>query len=78
MDREDLDKQPMKESMENPCSRPLFSRQKKGSHKGRMKIAALALAMLVIGGAGGCYFGEFHSTKKRGCRLFLPDARQYE
>ncbi|WP_297021716.1 S1C family serine protease [uncultured Dialister sp.] len=38
----------------------------KGSHKGRMKIAALALAMLVIGGAGGCYFGEFHSTKNGG------------
>ncbi|WP_296097334.1 S1C family serine protease [Dialister sp.] len=38
----------------------------KGSHKGRMKIAALALAMLVIGGAGGCYFGEFQSPKKAG------------
>lgn len=59
MDREDLDKQ-LKEHGES------MQQTEKGSHKGRMKIAALALAMLVIGGAGGCYFGEFHSTKNGG------------
>ena len=59
MDREDLDKQ-LKEHGE------AMQQTEKGSHKGRMKIAALALAMLVIGGAGGCYFGEFQSPKKAG------------
>lgn len=31
-----------------------------------MKIAALALSMLIIGGAGGCYFGDFALPKKGG------------
>ncbi|WP_418461364.1 S1C family serine protease [Dialister succinatiphilus] len=37
-----------------------------GSKSGRMKIAALALSMLIIGGAGGCYFGDFALPKKGG------------
>ncbi len=51
MDREDLDKQLKEhgEAMEGKIS---------GSSKGRMKVMALALAMLVVGGAGGCFFGN--------------------
>ncbi|WP_302550830.1 S1C family serine protease [uncultured Dialister sp.] len=37
-----------------------------GSRSSRMKIAALALSMLIIGGAGGCYFGDFALPKKGG------------
>ncbi|WP_299142721.1 trypsin-like peptidase domain-containing protein [uncultured Dialister sp.] len=57
MDREDLDKQ-LKENGE------AMKDTSRGSRSGRMKIAALALAMLVIGGAGGCYFGGFSGTQK--------------
>ena len=57
MDREYLDKQ-LKENGE------AMKDTSRGSRSGRMKIAALALAMLVIGGAGGCYFGGFSGTKK--------------
>ncbi len=51
MDREDLDKQ-LKEHGE------AMQQQPAGSRKGRMKILAVALAMLVVGGAGGCFFGS--------------------
>ncbi|WP_301872220.1 S1C family serine protease [uncultured Dialister sp.] len=37
-----------------------------GSRSSRMKIAALALSMLIIGGAGGCYFGDFALPQKGG------------
>lgn len=57
MDREDLDKQ-LKENGE------AMKDTSRGSRSGRMKIAALALAMLVIGGAGGCYFGGFSGIQK--------------
>lgn len=59
MDREDLDKK-LKENGE--AMKGTFY----GSRNGRMKIAALALAMLIIGGAGGCYFGGFSLPKKEG------------
>lgn len=59
MDREDLDKK-LKENGE------AMKGTSHGSRNGRMKIAALALAMLIIGGAGGCYFGGFSLPKKDG------------
>jgi serine protease Do len=59
MDREDLDKK-LKENGE------AMKETSYGSRNGRMKIAALALAMLIIGGAGGCYFGGFSLPKKEG------------
>ena len=59
MDREDLDKK-LKENGE------AMKETSHGSRNGRMKIAALALAMLIIGGAGGCYFGGFSLPKKEG------------
>lgn len=59
MDREDLDKK-LKENGET------MKETSHGSRNGRMKIAALALAMLIIGGAGGCYFGGFSLPKKEG------------
>lgn len=59
MDREDLDKK-LKENGE------AMKVTSHGSRNGRMKIAALALAMLIIGGAGGCYFGGFSLPKKEG------------
>lgn len=59
MDREDLDKK-LKENGE------AMKGTSHGSRNGRMKIAALALAMLIIGGAGGCYFGGFSLPKKEG------------
>lgn len=59
MDREDLDKQ-LKENGE------AMKDTSRGSRSGRMKIAALALAMLIIGGAGGCYFGNFALPQKGG------------
>ena len=59
MDREDLDRQ-LKEKGE------VMNGGEKVSSHGRMKIAALALAMLIIGGAGGCYFGEFTMPQKGG------------
>ena len=51
MDREDLDKQ-LKEHGE------AMGKEISGSKKGRMKLMALALALLVAGGAGGCFFGS--------------------
>ena len=51
MDREDLDKQ-LKEHGE------AMDKTITGSRKGRMKILAVALALLVIGGAGGCFLGN--------------------
>ena len=57
MDREDLDKQ-LKEHGE------AMDVTRTGSRKGRMKILAMALALLVIGGAGGCFLGEMPSLKK--------------
>lgn len=59
MDREDLDKK-LKEHGE------AMKETSQGSRSGRMKIAALALAMLIIGGAGGCYFGGFSAPGKSG------------
>lgn len=59
MDREDLDKK-LKENGE------AMKGTSHGSRNGRMKIAALALAMLIIGGAGGCYLGGFSLPKKEG------------
>ena len=50
MDREDLDQQ-LKEHGE------AMQKEITGSRKGRMKLFAAALALLVIGGAGGCFFG---------------------
>jgi serine protease Do len=59
MDREDLDRKLKEngEAMKEPSH---------GSKSSRMKIAALALSMLIIGGAGGCYFGDFALPKKGG------------
>lgn len=57
MDREDLDKQ-LKEHGEN------MNLVSSDHHKGKVKIAALALALLVIGGAGGCFFGDFKTENK--------------
>ena len=57
MDREDLDKQ-LKEHGEN------MNFVSSDHHKGKVKIAALALALLVIGGAGGCFFGDFKTENK--------------
>lgn len=57
MDREDLDKQ-LKEHGEN-MNLVSFDHR-----KGKVKIAALALALLVIGGAGGCFFGDFKTENK--------------
>ena len=48
MDREDLDQQ-LKEHGE------AMQKEITGSRKGRMKLFAAALALLVIGGAGGCF-----------------------
>lgn len=59
MDREDLDRK-LKENGE------AMKETAHGSKSGRMKIAALALSMLIIGGAGGCYFGDFALPKKGG------------
>lgn len=59
MDREDLDRK-LKENGET------MKETSHGSKSGRMKIAALALSMLIIGGAGGCYFGDFALPKKGG------------
>ena len=59
MDREDLDRK-LKENGE------AMKETSHGSKSGRMKIAALALSMLIIGGAGGCYFGDFALPKKGG------------
>lgn len=59
MDREDLDRK-LKENGE------AMKGTSHGSKSGRMKIAALALSMLIIGGAGGCYFGDFALPKKGG------------
>ena len=59
MDREDLDRK-LKENGET------MKETSHGSRSGRMKIAALALSMLIIGGAGGCYFGDFALPKKGG------------
>lgn len=59
MDREDLDRK-LKENGE------AMKETSNGSKSGRMKIAALALSMLIIGGAGGCYFGDFALPKKGG------------
>ena len=47
MDREDLDRK-LKENGE------AMKETSHGSKSSRMKIAALALSMLIIGGAGGC------------------------
>ena len=58
MDREDLDQQ-LKEHGE------AMQKEITGSRKGRMKLFAAALALLVIGGAGGCFFGEFSAIPKR-------------
>ena len=58
MDREDLDQQ-LKEHGE------AMQKEITGSRKGRMKLFAAALALLVIGGAGGCFFGEFPAIPKR-------------
>ena len=58
MDREDLDQQ-LKEHGE------AMQKEITGSRKGRMKLFAAALALLVIGGAGGCFFGEFPQIPKR-------------
>lgn len=59
MDREDLDRK-LKENGET------MKETSHGSKSSRMKIAALALSMLIIGGAGGCYFGDFALPKKGG------------
>ena len=59
MDREDLDRK-LNENGE------AMKETSHGSKSGRMKIAALALSMLIIGGAGGCYFGDFALPKKGG------------
>lgn len=59
MDREDLDRK-LKENGET------MKETSHGSKSGRMKIAALALSMLIIGGAGGCYFGDFALPKEGG------------
>ena len=48
MDREDLDQQ-LKEHGE------AMQKEITGSRKGRMKLFAAAIALLVIGGAGGCF-----------------------
>lgn len=58
MDREDLDQQ-LKEHGE------AMQKEITGSRKGRMKLFAAALALLVIGGAGGCFFGELPAIPKR-------------
>ena len=58
MDREDLDQQ-LKEHGE------AMQKEITGSRKGRMKLFAAALALLVIGSAGGCFFGEFPAIPKR-------------
>ena len=58
MDREDLDQQ-LKEHGE------AMQKEITGSRKGRMKLFAAALALLVIGGAGGCFFGEFPAIPKK-------------
>ena len=59
MDREDLDRK-LKENGE------AMKETSHGSRSSRMKIAALALSMLIIGSAGGCYFGDFALPKKGG------------
>ena len=59
MDREDLDRK-LKENGE------AMKETSRGSRSSRMKIAALALSMLIIGGAGGCYFGDFALPQKGG------------
>ena len=58
MDREDLDQQ-LKEHGE------AMQKEITGSRKGRMKLFAAALALLVIGSAGGCFFGEFPAIPKK-------------
>lgn len=65
MDREDLDQQ-LKEHGE------AMQKEITGSRKGRMKLFAAALALLVIGSAGGCFFGEFPQIPKR---TLLPRTR---
>lgn len=69
MDREDLDRK-LKENGE------AMKETSHGSKSGRMKIAALALSMLIIGGAGGCYFGDFALPKKEGPPLPTSSPRE--
>lgn len=62
MDREDLDKQ-LKEHGE------AMHKEISGSKKGRMKLMALALALLVVGGAGGCFFGNSLPSINKGTQV---------
>ena len=56
MDREDLDKQ-LKEHGEGMQS-------KTAADYGKKKILALGIALLLIGGVGGYYYGSFAPTKQ--------------
>ena len=71
MDRGDLDKQ-LKKNGESMTGRT------NGSHKRRMKVAALALVMLLAGGAGGYYFDQFHSMGKESYRIPESTSKQME